>query len=358
MLWLIGIGVTGYKGVSLHALDILKKCDIIYFERFTSPLYGDDLFNLNSLIEGYNKRRKIIPAQRWFIEDGKEIIEQAKNGNVALISYGDPLIATTLTELEVRARKNSINVDVIHAASGITSLIGESGLHIYKIGRTVTMMSSPQSAISVYNVIFDNLLSGNHTLILTEYNSDHNKSFFLDPIQVFKMLFEVEKDIRYNVFSDETFVIVASRIGIEQKKIISGKIKSLIGMSFGTGPHSIIVTGSIHFSESDAIRTLTLNVDEPIDNAENIQKVSVNMIKKYSPKAKEAMKHMRDIIIGENMPSLNKGSIEVLENAELYIDDAERFLRQGKHELAVLTIGYAEGLIDALRFQKGINPWL
>lgn len=220
------------------------------------------------------------------------------------------------------------------------------------------MMSSPQSAISVYNVIFDNLLSGNHTLILTEYNSDHNKSFFLDPIQVFKMLFEVEKDIRYNVFSDETFVIVASRIGIEQKKIISGKIKSLIGMSFGTGPHSIILTGSIHFSESDAIRTLTLNVDEPIDNAENIQKVSVNMIKKYSPKAKEAMKHMRDIIIGENMPSLNKGSIEVLENAELYIDDAERFLRQGKHELAVLTIGYAEGLIDALRFQKGINPWL
>jgi diphthine synthase len=358
MLWLIGIGITGYKGVSLHALDILKKCDIIYFERFTSPLYEDDLFNLNSLIEGYNKRRKIIPAQRWFIEDGKEIIEQAKNGNVALISYGDPLIATTLTELEVRARKNSINVDVIHAASGITSLIGESGLHIYKIGRTVTMMSNPHSAISVYNVIFDNLLSGNHTLILTEYNSDHNKSFFLDPIQVFKMLFEVEKDIRYNVFSDETFVIVASRIGVEQKKIISGKIKSLIGMSFGTGPHSIILTGSIHFSESDAIRTLTLNVDEPIDNAENIQKVSVNMIKKYTPKAKEAMKQMKDIIIGENMPSLNKGSIEVLENAELYIDDAERFLRQGKHELAVLTIGYAEGLIDALRFQKGINPWL
>ena len=358
MLWLIGIGVTGYKGVSLHALDILKKCDIIYFERFTSPLYEDDLFNLNSLIEGYNKTKKIIPAQRWFIEDGNKIIEQAKNENVALITYGDPLIATTLTELDVRARKNSVNVDVVHAASGITSLIGESGLHIYKFGRTVTMMSSPQSAISVYNVIFDNLLSGNHTLILTEFNSDHNKFFFLDPIQVFKMLIEVEKDIRYNVFSEETFVIVASRIGTKQKKMISGKIKSLIGMDFETGPHSIILTGSIHFSELDAIRTLTINVDEPIDNAENIQRISVNMIKKYTPKAKQAMKQMRDIIIAENMPSLNKGSIEVLENAELYIDDAERFLRQGKHELAVLTIGYAEGLIDALRFQKGINPWL
>ena len=52
-----------------------------------------------------------------------------------------------------------------------------------------------------------------------------------------------------------------------------------------------------------------------------------------------------------------KGMHEVLDNAQLYIADAERFLSQGKHELAVLSMGYAEGLIDALRFQKGINPW-
>ncbi|HEX2068001.1 MAG TPA: DUF357 domain-containing protein, partial [Nitrososphaeraceae archaeon] len=211
--------------------------------------------------------------------------------------------------------------------------------------------------ISVYNAVFDNLLSGSHTLILTEYNNNDNKFFFLDPIQVFKMLIDIEKDLKYNVFSEETFVIVASRIGTEQKKIISGKIKSLTRMSFEIGPHSIIITGSLHFTESDAVRTLTVNVDEPTDNSENIQKISVNMIKKYTPKAKQAIKQMKDIIIQENSPSLNKGSIEVLDNAEYYVDDAERFLRQGKHELAVLSIGYAEGLIDALRFQKGINPW-
>src|SRR5215213_8535187 len=311
MLWLIGIGVNGYKGISFHTLDILKKCDIIYFERFTSPLYDDDLINLNSLIgEGYdNERKKMIPAERWLVEDGNQILEQAKNANVALITYGDPLIATTLSELQVRARKNLINVDVVHSASGITSLIGESGLHMYKFGRAVTMMLGSHSAISVYNAVFDNLLSGSHTLILTEYNNNDNKFFFLDPVQVFRMLIEIEKDVKYNIFSGETFVVVASRIGTEQKKIISGKIKSLIGMTFETGPHSIIITGSLHFTESDAIRYLTINVDEPIDNA------------------------------------------------EYYVDDAERFLRQGKHELAVLSIGYAEGLIDALRFQKGIDPW-
>jgi diphthine synthase len=63
---------------------------------------------------------------------------------------------------------------------------------------------------------------------------------------------------------------------------------------------------------------------------------------------------MRDIV---RQDADNKGMIEVLDNAEYYIADAERFLRQAKLELAVLSIGYAEGLVDALRFQKGINPW-
>jgi hypothetical protein len=48
--------------------------------------------------------------------------------------------------------------------------------------------------------------------------------------------------------------------------------------------------------------------------------------------------------------------MEILANAECYIDDAERFLLQGKPELAVLSIGYAEGLIDATRVMKGIDP--
>ena len=47
---------------------------------------------------------------------------------------------------------------------------------------------------------------------------------------------------------------------------------------------------------------------------------------------------------------------EVLENAELYIQDAEKFLEQGKEEVAILSIGYADGLVDALRIAKGIEP--
>ena len=41
---------------------------------------------------------------------------------------------------------------------------------------------------------------------------------------------------------------------------------------------------------------------------------------------------------------------ELLENAELYLRDSESFLANNQDELAMLSVGYAEGLIDALSF--------
>ncbi|MFL6394299.1 MAG: DUF357 domain-containing protein, partial [Nitrososphaeraceae archaeon] len=236
--------------------------------------------------------------------------------------------------------------------SGITSLIGESGLHIYKFGRTVTMMSGFQSYISVYTTILDNLLAGNHTLILTEYANNNGKLFFLDPTYFFERMLQAEEDIKHGAFSEETFVIIASRIGTEQQRIESGKVKSLINTDHGSGPHSIIVTASLHFTELDAVKTLTVNFDEPADNTAKIQKLSVNMVVKYAPKAKQAVNQIKSMIKKENNVLVDKGSVEILDNAEYYIDDAERFLKQGKFELAILSMGYAEGLIDALRMQK------
>ncbi|MDG7047246.1 MAG: DUF357 domain-containing protein, partial [Nitrososphaerota archaeon] len=46
------------------------------------------------------------------------------------------------------------------------------------------------------------------------------------------------------------------------------------------------------------------------------------------------------------------GLTSLLENVGLYLDDAETFLNQGKDELALVESSYAEGLLDALRFQN------
>jgi diphthine synthase len=44
----------------------------------------------------------------------------------------------------------------------------------------------------------------------------------------------------------------------------------------------------------------------------------------------------------------NKPMQEILDNAEYYIDDAINFMSQGKNELAILSIGYADGLVNSL----------
>jgi diphthine synthase len=354
MLWFVGTGINGYQGLSIAAVDVLKKCTLVYVERFTSALSADDMQGLNSIIQ-----RDVKLVQRCFVEDGREILEASRTKDVALVSYGDPLIATTHTELRSRAAKSSIKTGVLHAASGIGSLIGETGLHVYKFGRIMTMMSELHSALSVYNTIFENLLAGSHTLILTEYsggsNNEGKEPFFLDPSSVFKMLLDVERDHRHQVFSNDTFAVVASRVGMQDQKIISGKVKSLMGRHFGNGPHSVVVTGALHFTEIDALASITENIDEPADNSENTKRIDAQMVERYAPKAKQAVQKMRKLINHDN--GGNKGVVEVVDNADYYIADAERFLRQGKFELALLSIGYAEGLIDALHFQKGIDPW-
>lgn len=344
MLWLVGLGIHGYKGLNSRALEVLNQVNTIYVEKYTSPVSDPDVDALKDLLK---KEIKVVP--RWFVEDGREILELAKNNDVALIVYGDPLIATTHLELRIRAEKSGIRSKVLHAASSITSIVGECGLHIYKVGRIITLVSEAQSIASIYYTIYSNLIAGNHTLILLEYNQE--KNFFLKPKDAFNMLLECEKDQKHRVISEDTFAVVASRIGNDDQKITSGKIGSLLQYDFGSPPHSIIITGSLHFTEADALKVLTKMLDEPADNPKGITKIAEQMVQKYVPKAKKALEHAVKLVKDD------KSFNEIFENAEYYISDAERFLKQGKLELAVLSIGYAEGLIDAVRFLKGVNVW-
>ncbi len=354
MLWFVGLGINGYRGLSLAGIDVLKKCEVVYAERYTGALYKEDLEGLASILGP-----KVATVERWFVEDGREILEAARTKGVALVTYGDPLVATTHAELRTRAARNSIKTSVLHAASGITSAIGEAGLHAYMFGRIVTMMSDSRSAISVYNVVYDNLLAGNHSLILTEYRCEGaNDPYFLSPSQVFKMLAEAEVDQKFGAFSDLTFAVVASRAGTDSQALVSGSVGSLLQVEFGQGPHSVIIPGALHFTETEAVASLSRNLDPPTDNSRNIKRISMQMVERYAPRAKQAVRQMREIIRAQTSEeSISKEMFDVLENADSYISDAERFLHQGKFDLAVLSIGYAEGLIDSLRFLQGMNPW-
>ena len=74
------------------------------------------------------------------------------------------------------------------------------------------------------------------------------------------------------------------------------------------------------------------------------------MMEKYVPMVREALKEIEGQYRNQNEFKI------ILENAELYIQDAEKFLEDGQDEVAILSIGYADGLVDALRLAKGLDP--
>jgi len=343
MLWFVGLGISGTRSVTIEVVKIIQEADFVYLEAFTSPISKQHEDEIKNMVNGSFKI-----AKRWLVEDGQEILKTSKSSTAVLLSYGDPYVATTHIELRTRAKLENIETNTIHSASAITSMVGEAGLQFYKVGRMVTIMNEKKSTITPYTAIFKNLTQGLHSIILLEYNHDEN--YFLDPKDAISNLLDVEKEQKRNVLNNDTFAIIASRIGFETQKIISGKFSNLLKVNFGEPPHSIIITGKLHFTESDAINVLTECLDKPSDNSTRIKSTSVQMIEKYVPMVRKALEEIRPLY------NDTKEFQEVFENAELYIDDAENFLKQGKDENAVLSIGYADGLVDALRIAKGIDP--
>ena len=343
MLWFVGLGISGISELSDNTISIIKNADTVYLESFTSPISETEKEQLANMCDGEFKI-----AKRWLVEDGNEILENAKKREVVLISYGDPYIATTHLELKTRAVTDKIETKTIHSSSIVSSLIGEIGLQYYKVGKILTVMNDPKSMITPYNTISNNLLSKMHSVILLEYNED--KSFFLAPQDALSLLLDAEKIQNGKIISLDTFAIIASRIGKSDQNITSGKISNLIKKEFGNPPHTIIIPGSLHFTESNAVKIVTDCIDEPFDNSANVKDVSEQMIEKYVPMVREALEEIKPHY--ENLKEYE----DVLINAKLYIDDAENFLKEGKKEYAVLSIGYADGLVDALRIAKGLDP--
>ncbi|MCP8318432.1 MAG: diphthine synthase [Candidatus Methylarchaceae archaeon HK01B] len=341
MLSFIGLGLYGMNGISVMGLDLAKKADVVYLDVYTSPIPEGDISSLQGLID-----KKIIAVGRDFIEDGYDIINQAKEKEVALMIPGDPMVATTHMDLRLRAEKAGIKTYIVHASSILSALPGETGLHIYSFGKPVTLMRSGWAPIStVYEVVYENLTKGLHTAVLLEY--DHSTDFFLKPGDALQSLLEMEEDFEQGIFHHETFVLVASRVGSHFQSLSGGKLVNLIHQDYGDPPHILLVPGKLHFTEVDALKTLLkIDEDQITDNSSRAQRLAVAMVTRYVRASKKALSKARERGKAEGKRHLD----DLFENVECYILDAERFLNMGKHELAILSTGYAEGLLDSLRF--------
>jgi len=321
----VGLGL-GDRGISLAGLDAIKASDTTFFERYTSPPSP----TLVSDLEAASGKTVSVVA-RGYVEDGKAILEMASASKVVLAVQGDPMIATTHNDLRVRAASRGIRTSVIHGATIPAAAASESGLHYYKFGGTITFTrESASHHHDVYQRIHRNLLEGQHTLLLLEYDVERGEG--VEPGFVFERL-----------LSEGTLAVVLGRVGMRDEAVVGGLMGSLRERTFGPPPHCVIVPGRLHFTEEEALSAiLRLDKREIVDNSAGVKRTAQVLIPRYVEKAKRALEQAREGLNGKHK--------DLLENAELYLKDSENFLANDQDELAMLSVGYAEGLIDALSY--------
>lgn len=342
MLYFIGLGID--QSPSQKTLTLLDSCSDIFYESYTSPTLRP---NEDFLLGNENLREKTHRVSRQFVEDGRKILELAGSKDLALLSSGDPMIATTHEDLRVRAIKKGISTKIVHGSSILSCLPGELGLHAYSFGKCVTITKEPMQ-YTAYETIYQNLLRGLHTTILLEW--DEASDFFLPPTEALASLVSAEKDLKYGILSDRTQILAVSRIGTEEQKLTICNLAESVTEQFGAPPTSLVIPGRLHFTECEALAAIFGREPESFsDNSANIDKISRKMVSRYSQKTSAALERARSAV--KTTPDSDLSRIESLfENIECYTEDAKRFANEGKDELAVLSIGYAEGLLDSLRF--------
>jgi len=252
MLILIGLGLFDERDVTLRGMEEAKKADRVYIELYTSKWHGD-LKKLEKLID---KEIEVL-TRKDLEENSEKIIEQAKNQSVAVFVQGDALVQTTHTSLIQEAKKLRIETKIIHNAS-IISAVGETGLHSQKFGSYVTIPFSEKTKgklpESIYEIIKMNKSKGLHTLCLLDVVAEENK--YMSVNEAMKILLAIEEKRKERVFTKETEVVVFARAGNDEKKIIYGKVGSLLEKDFGEPPAVLIITGLLHFTEKETLSLL------------------------------------------------------------------------------------------------------
>jgi len=333
-LTIISIGLTDEQDLSQRATQAARDCDTLYAELYTTILNTD----VNRISDAIG--RTVVPLPRSsYEEDSARLLDEAEEKDVGILVGGDALSATTHISLLIDARKRGIETRIIHGSSILTA-IAETGLSLYKFGRTVTLpLPEKGPPDTVLRTLRENREHGLHTLVLLDLDTEAGRHL---PIpQAIALLLESQTED----YAADTLTITLARIGWGDGAIRAGRASELAGLNYGGPPHALIVPGTLHFLEEEALRTLAGCPDDALKGRRTTGEVQ-RLIEKYLDSCRNAV----DELEYRELPrSLSSEEVKALiEHAVRYLDDAE-YYAEDKRATALASVSYAEGILDALR---------
>jgi len=235
MLYLIGLGLDDGE-ITQKGIKALQSVEKAYAEFYTNT----ETVDLEALEE--ETGTEIDKLSREQVEQEDTVIESARDQDTAFLVSGNALTETTHYEIKHRAEKEGLEVEVIHAPSIFTS-ISETGLNVYKFGRTVTLPEdfAPESIVEH---VEKNDSIGLHTLVLLDID--------YDAADAADKLIELDQGL------EDRQAIVLERANNEDQAISLATLGELAEHDFGRPPHCIILVGETSHMEEEFIEEYAL----------------------------------------------------------------------------------------------------
>ena len=243
-----GLGLSGTDGMSVKALEALRKCDIIFAEFYTSTLISTDLKDLEKVL---GKDIKVL--KRMQVEEEATIIKTAMSQCVGFVTAGDTMTATTHVDLLIQAREAGIKTKLFHGVSIFNACPASLGLQPYMFGRTVTLpfIEDGYHPRSPYDKILENKNLGFHTMVLLDIRAEEKR--YMTAKDAIEWLLEAEKKWNGGLMTPKTLVCVASKVGSNEEKLNAGYPEELLERDLGEPLFTLVIPGNLHFMESHAL---------------------------------------------------------------------------------------------------------
>lgn len=284
MLYLIGLGLGDAKDITVKGLEIVKSVDKVYLENYTSILGCTK----SELEKFYGRTLELV--DRELMEQGcDKILQSAAIGHAAVLIVGDPLNATTHTDLLLRAANQNIPFKVIHNAS-ILNAVACCGLQIYNFGETVSIpfWTDTWKPESFYDKILKNRANNLHTLCLLDIKVNEpnlemmvrgikkmDPPRFMSVNQAAEQLIAILRNRKNNrspelselteckhqqqsMGLDESSICIGlARVGSDTQQIVETTLLEAISKDLGPPLHSLVIPGKMHPLEEEMLKVLS-----------------------------------------------------------------------------------------------------
>ncbi|KAL7022405.1 hypothetical protein ACKWTF_012229 [Chironomus riparius] len=269
MLYVIGLGLGDARDITVKGLEIIKRCELVYLESYTSIL----TCGKEEMEKLYGK--EITVADRDFVEQEADImLNNAETKEVAFLVVGDPFSATTHTDLILRAKERGIKFQIIHNAS-IMNAVGSCGLQLYHYGETISIpfWTDSWKPDSFYEKINANRQHGLHTLCLldikvkeptlesmTKKKKEYMPPKFMSVSEAADQLLQIvekkkSEGIQEIAFDENSIFVGLARIGHESQKIIACSLAEMKNFDLGPPLHSLVLpANNLHELEKDYLQ--------------------------------------------------------------------------------------------------------